>query len=276
MFANKFNTDFDSLQKFVSNLYSNYSGDPKQMVPRESQEKEIALLKETLMNNERFFFVVNVPEFKIEELSGIAKWLGYDERDFTLKQYWDRLMHPSRKASLSLISQQLYATLSKGIYTLEFMVQRFATQVPLKHRDGHYVLAKKTSSVFQYDKNNRLLGYIDEFTIISHEYDGTPMNPVMYNSNGEREMIKEKEIMTKVLERFLGMKVFSAGELQAMRVLAYNPQTTQAQMAAHLGLSVHTINEYSKRFLAKAREFYGIDFKTTLEAALYLKREGLL
>jgi DNA-binding CsgD family transcriptional regulator len=271
-------SDFDSLQREVTSLYNEDHSKIKFAVSKQKQQKEIRLLKETMMSNDRFFFVINMLNFEMEEAHGIKKWLGYPEKDFTLKKYWNQVVHPSRKHSLLFIVRQMYQTLSKGTYPLEFMVQRFSTIVPLKHYNGHYILTKKTASVFQYDKRNRLMAYMDEFTVINHEYNNEPLNPVMYNSHGERELIKEKEIMQKAMEHFISMRVFTTGELQAIRLLIdkKNNNNTQAQIAKSLNLSVHTIDTYYKRFLSKARDFYQIQFPTVLDAAHYLRKEGLI
>jgi DNA-binding CsgD family transcriptional regulator len=98
----------------------------------------------------------------------------------------------------------------------------------------------------------------------------------MYNFHGQKEPLAEKEIIQKVIASFIGMKIFTINELQVARKTAYNPRITQAQIAKELGLSVHTVNTYYKRFLNKAREFFGKDFLTLLEASIYLRKEGLL
>lgn len=269
-------TQFDDLKLEITAYFNENHNLLRLAVPESEQQKEIDLLKETLMSNDRFFFVIDLLNFEMMHPFGIQKWLGYSEREFTLKQYWDKVVHPSRKQTLLLIVRQMYEVLCRGTYPLQFMVQRFSTLVPLRHYQGHYILTKKTASVFQYDINNRLIAYLDEFTIVSHDYNGEPLNPVMYNSHGEREVIKEKEIMAKAMERFLSMKIFTSGELQSIRLLAYNPKLTQSSIARHLGLSVYTIDTYYKRFLTKARSFYGVPFASVLDAALHLKREGLL
>ena len=81
--------------------------------------------------------------------------------------------------------------------------------------------------------------------------------------------------MQKAIADFIRMKIFTVGELQTSK-LAYNPGRTQGDIAEELGLSVHTIDTYYKRFLRKAREFFNIKFMTVLEGAVYLRKEGLL
>lgn len=272
--SRKLNTDFDELKNLVTSFFDENQSKMKFMVSLEKQQQEINLLNETL-GNERFFFIVNLLNFEIQEVHGLQRWLGYSEKGFTLKQYWNQLMHPGQKQSLLLIARQMYEVLCKGTYPLQFMVQRFASLVPLKHRNGIYLLAKKTSSIFQYDDKNKLTAYLNEFTIIG-DYNGEALNPRMYNSYGDKETAKEKEILKKTIASFLKMKIFTIGELQTIRKLAYNPGITQSEIAHELELSVHTIDTFYKRFLRKAREFFNVEFLTVLDAAVHLRKEGLL
>jgi DNA-binding CsgD family transcriptional regulator len=83
-------------------------------------------------------------------------------------------------------------------------------------------------------------------------------------------------VMKQVIEYFLGMKIFSVSELQVARILAYNPDATQKSIAALQRKSPNTIDTYCKRFLQKARQFFHTEFATAVEAAAYLKKNGLL
>ena len=124
----------------------------------------------------------------------------------------------------------MYENLCRGKFPLRFLVQRFTSLVPLKHYNGHYILTKKTSSTFQFDVNNRLISYVDEFTIIG-DYSGEPLNPRIYNSYEEGEGSGKRELIMKTMDKFIRMKVFSPGELQVIRKVAYTPSITQAEIA---------------------------------------------
>ncbi len=277
MRTEKLKTDFTSLKKYVTGLYGNY-GTLVPVVKEETQSEELALLKSTL-RDERFFFVVDMTVFEMQCCYGLQKWLGYSEKEFTLKKYWDSVVHPASKKSLLLVIMKMYELLSLGKYPLEFMVQRFSTKIILKHRNGKYYQFKKTSSVFQYDTNNRLLAYMDEFTKIGDHNGETATEPRIYNDRGEDETLKKEEILKKVLEDFIRMKVYSLKELQTARSMAYRPDLTQAQLAKESGLSVYTIKTYCKRLLLKTRDFFNksdAEIPTAIDAALFLKKEGLV
>lgn len=270
MLDKKNGTDFDALKKHVVSLFPQY---PLHLaVPDKDQQYEIGLLKETL-GGQRFFFVVDLPQFAMTQVHGLQRWLGYPEKQFSLKEYWS-LVHPAKQKPLMAVALQLYDTLCTGRYALKFLVQRYSSLVALKHYKGHYLLVKKTSSVFQYDAANRLTAYLNEFTIIG-EYEGQPLYPVFFRADGEAEQ-RGNEVMQAVMERFLGMKVFSRREFQTARELAYAPGITQAEIARRLSVAPYTVGTNCKRFLNKSRDFFHRDFSSAAEAAVYLHKDGLL
>jgi DNA-binding CsgD family transcriptional regulator len=276
--AKEFKTDFDDLRAFVLNLYNEEHSKLKPVIPEEKQLREIDLLKETI-GGRRFFFAIDMVNFKMMHCHGVQKWLGYAEKEFTLKKYWDSVVHPGAKKSLLLVVKKMYEMLSSGHFRLEFMVQRFSTKLPVKARDGQYLLTLKTSSIFQYDENNRLLAYLDEFTIIGNYNDEPGTEPAIYNTKGEIETAKETEILKKVQEQFQRMNVYSLSELQIARKLAYSSGVTQPELAKQFECSVHTVKTLYKRFLLKTREFFHKtedEIPTTLDAVMFLKKEGLL
>ncbi len=271
-------TDFNSLRNFVMDKNS---PDPnrKLMVSDKEQQDEINLLQQTT-GDERFFFIVNMDDFAIEYAYGIRKWLGYNDADFSLKKYWDAVVFPESKKSLILISQQMYKLLLGGHFQLEFMTQRFAGHIILKNVKGEYKLAKKTSAIFQYDDNNRLVKYIDEFTILGDYSENSVLENAfgtrIFNTGGASESEKIEHILKEMLDQFYRMKIFTPRELQIARTIAYNYKITKKEIATIFKISPATIVTFNNRFLQKARDFFNIDFPDTLTAALYLKKEGLL
>lgn len=263
--------DFDSLQEYIINLFS----DPQEnsCVTKAQQQKELQSISSTT-GSQRFLFVVDMPGFEITYKDGIERWLGYPEKDFTLKKYW-KLVHPGMQKLSHAVFLQMANLLCTGQFKLDFMVQRYSSLTALKHYNGEYLLTKRTASVFQYDKRNRLTGYLNEFTIIG-KYRGEPLAPVFFNDNGMPEAERGAIVMKQVMEHFLGMKIFSVNELQTARALAYNPGATQKSIAAMVKKSPNTIDTFTKRFLQKARQYFHIEFASATEAADYLKQNGLL
>lgn len=264
-------SDFDNLKAYVISIF------PEKVapfcVPAQQQEEEIKSLNRTI-GSERFFFVVNLTTFEITVSNGIQRWLGYYEKEFSLKKYW-KLVHPGMQKTVHTVFLQLCEFLCKGKFDLQFMVQRYSSHIAIKHAKGHYVHAKRTAAVFQYDQQNRLTEYLNEFTIIG-PYSGEALNPTFYRSEGEPESVRGQLVMQKAIEQFLGMKVFSVNELRVARLLAYNPRLTQLQIAAALNTKTSNVDTYYKRFLRKSRDFFSNDFPTVSDAASHLRQSGLL
>jgi DNA-binding CsgD family transcriptional regulator len=212
--------------------------------------------------------------FEVTAMDGVQRWLGYYEKEFTLKKYWG-LIHPGLQKATHGVFLQLCDILCSGKFSLEFMVQRYSSLTALKHYNGHYLLTKRTASVFQYDKKNRLLEYLNEFTIIG-EYNGESLSPTFFTNKGEKEKERGDIVMQRVIENFLNLKVFSVNELHVARIVAYQQGVTQNEIAAILSKSPHTIDTCCKRFLKKAREYFHYDFANVTEAAIYLQKAGLL
>lgn len=263
--------DFDSLQQYVISIF------PEKMSPlavsAKSQKEEIESLQRTI-GSERFYFIVDLTTFEITSCDGIQRWLGYYEKDFSLKKYWG-LVHPGMQKSVHTIFLQLCNILCTGKFSLAFMVQRYSSLIAIRHYKGHYLLAKRTASVFQYDKQNRLTEYLNEFTIIGR-YNDEPLTPTFFTNKGEEESQRGEIVMKQAMEQFLGMKIFSVNELHVARLLAYKPGITQKEIAEVLDKSIHTIDTYCKRFLKKSKDFFHSDFPSAREAALYLQKSGLL
>ena len=264
-------SDFDQLKSHVISLY------PEKVAPvcvsSRQQMEELASLKRTI-GSERFYFVVNMETFEITHSDGIQQWLNYFEKEFTLKKYWG-LVHPGLQKLTHTVFVQMADILCQGKFKLEFMVQRYSSMTAIRHANGHYLLLKRTASVFQYDTENRLREYLNEFTIIG-QYNGEPLAPSFFTNKGEQEKERGAIVMQQVIDSFLGLKIFSPNELQVARALVYQPGCTQKEIATMLGKSPHTIDTYCKRFLNKAREYFHHEFPNVNDAASYLHKNGLL
>ncbi len=262
---------FDQLKDYVLSVLPQQPAE--YMVSADQQQAELNSLKQTIGSG-RFFFVIDLERFEIANCYGLQRWLGYSDKDFTTKRYFDTVLHPGKRMSVIMVAKELYSTLCTGVFPLSFMVQRYRSLVALKHYDGYYLLANKISSVFQYDRRNRLTSYLNEFTIIGL-YEGQPMQPTFFTSSGGSEE-NGKKILRKTIEHFIEMNIFSERELQIARKLAYEPGIKELKISSDLNISPHTVDEYGKRFLKKARLFFHHPFAKVSEAALYLKKEGLL
>ena len=243
------------------------------MVKADQQEAELSSLDGTI-GSQRFYFVVDMTSFETTRCQGIQRWLGHNEKEFSLKRYW-KLVHPGNQVASHTVFLQMAKILCAGKFELEFMVQRYGNLTALRHHQGHYLLCKRIASVFQYDAMNRLTEYLNEFTIVG-PYKNEPLSPSFFTNTGEAEMERGRIILENALANFVGMKLFSAQELQVARLLAYQPGITQQKLAEQFNRSTNTIDTYYKRFLTKARNYFHLNFQNVQEAANYLRESGLL
>ncbi len=264
-------SDFNKLRDYVISLYPDQPAPV--CVPERLQREELSSLKRTI-GSERFFFVVDMESFEITHVEGVQQWLNYYEKEFTLKKYWG-LVHPGLQKLTHTVFVQMAEILCDGRFKLEFMVQRYSSMTAIRHSKGHYLLLKRTASVFQYDSENRLREYLNEFTIIGR-YNGEPLAPSFFTNKGEPEKERGAIVMQQVIDSFLGLKIFSPNELQVARAIVYQPGCTQKDIALMFNKSPNTIDTYSKRFLRKAREYFHYDFLTVNDASSYLHKNGLL
>lgn len=262
--------DFEYLKNYVLTLMPkppvNY------VVTQAQQQREIESLKATI-GGRRFFFVVNLENFELEHVYGINRWLGYSENDFTMKWYLEHLVHPGKRKSVILVAKQLYDTLCTGKYQLS-MAQRYKNWIALRHYNRHYILANKISSIFQYDANNCMTAYINEFTIIG-DYDGQPLGPEIFNDDGSLEP-RGAEILQATIQKFLKSGIFTDRQLQIARKMAYESGIRKGQIANEFGVEESTIKELGDRFKDNAEGFFHQKFKKVADAAVFMRKEGLL
>lgn len=264
-------SNFDQLREHILNLF------PAELAPlvvdKAQQEKALNAIHDTI-GGQRFYFLVDMPSFTITRCAGIQTWLGYPEKEFTLKQYWN-LVHQGNQVSAHAVFLQMANILCKGEYTLQFMVQRYGSLTALRHYQGHYVLCKRTASVYQYDEQNRLVEYLNEFTVIG-AYKGEPLSPTFFTNTGDNEKERGSVILERVKENFPGLAVFTDNELRIATLLGSKPGINQREIAKSLALKPETIKTYSKKFLEKAQDYFDIPFEDSQKAANYLRDAGLL
>lgn len=241
-------------------------------ITKHQQDKEIASLTETL-GNRRFYIVANLETFEIELQGGVEKWLGYSERDFSMKKYLS-ILQPGNKRILIMIALQLYNSLCKGTMPLN-LNKRFSSLVALKHYNGTYLLALKISSPFQYDNQNCLTAHLDQFSIIG-KYNGESLIPDFYNITGTSEEERAEQIIEKTKEFFAKIGVFTNKEMEIIKLIAFQKDITQPEIATLSGISINTAKRHSKHILSKAEFFFDKRFKSVSELVEYLKRERLI
>lgn len=204
----------------------------------------------------------------------MKKWLGYSNKQFTASQYL-KCIHPDHVVLFNLIAECIYRVMFQGMFKLHFATQKYISMVALRHYDGEYYVYKKTSSIFQYDDQNRILAQLNEFSRIEL-YDGTALKPrIAEMEDGLREQF-EKRIYDMAYLRMVEEKYFSEKEFEVLKYYAEDLEKTSNDVAHKMNLKPPTIDTYNKRILEKARSIFTYPFSNAREVAPRLKKEKIL
>ncbi len=243
-------------------------------VSSESQAGRLQKLDE-FIQDESFYVVFNLLTKTFDHVNGVNKWLGYPNQTFTPRTYL-HIIDPQQAVVHNLVANSMYRLLCGGNFKLQFASQRYISRIALRHYNGSYIEFKKTTSIFQYDANNRLLAQLNEFTKIG-SYQTGMLDLRITETNGIRQKdIFEKQVFEGLVRSFLQEKYFSKTELEVLSVYVSQPGISSRGISERLGLAPATVNEFNKRILAKARETFTRLFSTARDVAFYLKEEKLI
>jgi hypothetical protein len=243
------------------------------MVSPEDQAERLGVVRKNL-SPESFFFVFNLLTCELEAVAGVDMALGYPDREFTVGQYMSSV-HPGQSIQFNMIARSMYKVLCKGVFKLHFIIDSYISLVALRHYNGEYLVFKKTTSVFQYDRKNRLLAQLNEFTKVD-VYEHSPLKPRIQEMGGLQKNDFETAVFRMTFQSFAEKKYFSGRELEVLRAYAGQEDITTKGLAELLQVEVSTINTYNKRILEKAKEIFTHPFVEAREVALYLKKERIL
>ncbi|MCP9770315.1 winged helix-turn-helix domain-containing protein [Lacihabitans sp. LS3-19] len=250
------------------------------LVDKNTQKTEIESLKKTT-KYEQFFFVINLPERKVEYAYGLAEWLGYADASFTLFDYF-RIIHPRHLTALNMSAQSAFETANSDAFNLKFMGQRIVIQIPLLHANGKYLLCKRTLYPFQIDKKTGIVtSYLNHYVVLKEYQDLDALdlrvgNETQLNTNAENKALKQNQKV--LLDTTNKPFSFNTKEIKILELIAQKPDITQKEICEELKIRLETLQKTTnRRILAKAREHFDIEaFSSIKEVALYLKKEGIL
>ena len=250
-------------------------------VSAKDQDAEIQSLKETVQRD-KFFFVVDRPEGKLEHIYGVAKWLGYDETAFNLETYLS-IIHEAYLEFLIHLVQVTTEFANSKDFKIGFRQHHYVVNIALKHAEGHYVWCKRSLSAWQwqYDQSKQIVThYMNEFTVIDpYVIEITAeMSPRIIDAAGKKLHKIEELIRQKSLDSVENQKkFFSTQELRILRKIAYQPDITSKEIAQSFKTKVSTIHTLNKRIIEKGRAYFPDDsIHTTRDLALLLKRNFIV
>jgi hypothetical protein len=248
------------------------------LISVERQIEDVAQLK-NCVKYEQFFFVVNLAKRSIEFQHGLEDWLGYNSTQFDFFKYFSTI-HPRHLSSLNSLAGSAFSVANSGNYQVAYMNHRVVIQIPLKHKNGNYLLFKRTLYPFQIDKSGKVTSYLNHFVLLRdyEESDSLDMRialnqrVVSGSENVEVQETKKKNIAE------IDLLPFSKTEIRILELFIENPSLTNSEVAFKIGHKETTMRKtHNSRILNKARDFFGIEgFKETKDVAKYLHKEGLL
>lgn len=120
-------------------------------------------------HHEEFYTLVNLKKAKITWSHGIRTWLGHDTgRRSALKlDFITELIHPLLRDWYKTYQDAAFLVMAKNKTALKELEYRFVVTVPIKKADGTYVMVKQMSMPYEYDKNNKVVTFINSYTLIS-------------------------------------------------------------------------------------------------------------
>lgn len=243
------------------------------------QQSELEFMKE-LIPHEKFFFVVSV-DGRIENVNGIARWLGYSEADFTLEKYFS-IIHPSYLEFLIHLAEVTFTIANNVDFRVGFREQRYVVDIALKHAEGNYVLCKRALSAWQWRFDNhkqQITQYFNEFTVTNPHIE--EVNPNLYprilDSKGAKLFDLESLLKRNAAIYLEDNKIFfSIQEIRILRKLAYNPQMTTKDLAEAFKNKVGTINTLNKRIIKKGKVLFNNEEIETAKSVAILMRKNFL
>jgi DNA-binding CsgD family transcriptional regulator len=270
------------LQLALEELNKRYPQDAQYdfSVDKTTQDTEIENLKKTI-KYEQFFFVLNLPERKIEHAHGLGEWLGYADANFALFDYF-RIIHPRHLAALNMSAQSAFETANSNAFNLRFMGQRVVIQIPLLHANGKYILTKRTLYPFQIDKKTGMVtSYLNHYVVLKEyqELDSLDLRVGMETElSTKAENVALKGNQKILLDAMINPFSFNAKEIKILELIAHQPEITHREICERLQIKLETLQKTTNsRIIAKARNHFGIEAFTNLkEVALFLKKEGIL
>jgi hypothetical protein len=244
------------------------------VVDAKSQEQEILRLKNGL-REEDFFIIIDLLNMKIIDLGGWDE-LGYDERYFSLKNYFEISPSNGLLTLLYSLGKQLFLNTTTNLIGFLKPSYIINTPIKIKKNDDTLYLVKRTISPWQLTTTGIITAYLSYFTIIKDSYDHEGLEPRLI---GIPEEIKEKvmkEFMTAINQLKASENKFSPKLTQILELYSDSAKSSQ-EIADELKITYQTLKKYNKAIIIKAKQMFGdnLPIKTAKDVALYLKKHGL-
>lgn len=209
------------------------------------------------VSNNQCYYVLNYQKLSIEFCRGIEKMLGYNDTIFNIDQLL-QLIHPD---DAPLVNRLMEASLNFSLENDVSSDVSFVSTYRVKHKNGDTKHVMRQSSVFETDKNGKIISSFSLLTDISF------MNLSMYVNWEFIAPGLDKAEFTKTINKTVA-NMFTPRELDVIKFL--NNGFTSEKISEILHLSKHTVDTHRRRILRKA------NCDNTIELIVHCKSNGIL
>ena len=242
------------------------------VIPQALQQ-EITTKLDAQLDNEQFYYVIDVRKDEILHCNGINNWLGYPELGFTRKKFLS-LIHPSFTFLMGIYVKALFAYFQNKTTTLQFGYPVCAILFAIQHSNGQYQYCKGKCYPFQLSGQGHITEYIVVANIIK------PLSNedycfILFCDNGKRNEFEEI-IRQDIQQSFKQGGYFSFQEFRILKKYAQDPNTNSETIAKTFKIEKATIGTYNIRILKKAETLFNQRFDNAKKVAEFLKRVNLI
>jgi hypothetical protein len=187
------------------------------------------------------YLVYDMQAKAITHRRGIQGFLGFDENAYTMNDYLDSL-HPALKAMQGMYSTGFVKALTQGNLTLDIETTYFHYSQAIKHRNGHYLFVRRTLIPFDYTPDNRLLAWLNLFTLINDyeihpfKFQGCSFDTI--TSDGK----KDQSQYERYVHAYITKELSSQRKVEILRTLL-NPNGRKTEDV--IEGSIFILNEYA-------------------------------
>jgi hypothetical protein len=226
------------------------------------------------IKNEQFSFSINIRKNAITHCTGVKRWLGYSDNQFSIKNYL-YIMHPVHAIVQGFYAVAMFDFLSKEAISLTEMMQlTFVSLLALKHKNGHFIYCKNESRPLLLTKDVQIIEYTNEFTVVK-TFINEHYSFRIYDITGHKPDLEEK-IKASVKYYFEKQSGFSVQELRILRRYAALKDITSEKIAKSFKIEKSTVATYNKRILNKAENIFEYRFANAQQVAEFVNDMNLI
>lgn len=234
-------------------------------------ERKLKAIEESVTESE-CWWIVDLKSIEVPWSCGIKNALGYshkievfDTMNWVHGKYRDFFSENNLK-----VSQLIHETVK---HQIEFMKQRYVVEVPVRHQNGHYLQATRTTYPFQFDAAHNLVSHIHHLFIHPNSKDQA-FDMALFDKGWNRRGDLEQEVRKRMLE--IAALPFSAKQMEIIAYYAYGKAERAEHVAALAKITLLTAYKHQTNIHKLAEASTGIKFASLKDIAEYYRSRGLI